>query len=255
MYEHGNVGLVNNPTDPENRTQRLRSFVRRGGRMTAAQENAWNLHSDLYLVQVERDGGATTVAKGVSQHPHEMFGREAPLVVEIGTGAGEALIHAATEHPEMNFLGLEVYQVGLARAMLNAHKGGLTNIRLIEANAAEVLEHFLPEATVSELRIFFPDPWHKARHNKRRLIVPSFIELASRVLVPGGIVRMATDWEEYAEQMRDVFDTAPTFLREFEDDWAERFAGRPITNFERKGTSKGRDIRDLTYRFEPTHGE
>lgn len=221
--------------------------------MTSGQEQAWSEHAGTYLIEVERDGGETTVATGTSQHPVTMFGREAPVVVEIGTGAGEAIVHAAHEHPDTNFLGIEVYRAGLARAMLNAAKLGLTNLRLIEANAPEVLNHYLPESSVTEIRVFFPDPWHKARHTKRRLIAPPFVELASRVLVDGGLVRMATDWEEYAEQMRDVFDAAEPFSRDFEGDWAERFAGRPVTNFERKGTNKGREIRDLTYRFNPVY--
>lgn len=229
----------------------LRSFVRRGGRMTQAQEQAWNDHAATYLIEIERSGGITTVAEGSTRHPHELFGRSAPLVVEIGTGAGEAIVHAATEHPEHDFIGIEVYEAGLARTMLNAAKAGLSNLRLIEANAPEVLEHFLPAASVTEIRIFFPDPWHKARHNKRRLIQSRFTELAANVLVPGGIVRMATDWEEYAEQMRDVFDHTESFRRAFDTDWADRFDGRPITSFERKGQSKGRMIRDLTYVFTP----
>lgn len=236
------------PTTPQHQNQ-PRSFVRRNGRMTAGQELAWAEYAGDYLLEMQRDGGATTVAKGVSRNPEELFGRTAPLVVEIGTGDGEALIHAATEHPEHDFIGIEVYQAGLARAMLNAHKRELTNVRLIEANAPEVLEHYLPETSVDEIRVFFPDPWHKARHNKRRLIAPPFVELASRVLKPAGIVRMATDWQEYADQMREVFDAATGYERVFEGEWAERFAGRPVTNFERKGTEKGRDIRDLTYRF------
>lgn len=221
--------------------------------MTEAQQHAWNSYAHRYLIEVQRDGGITTVAKGSTQSPLEMFGRDAPLIVEIGTGNGEAIVHAATEHPEQNFLGIEVYQAGLARAMLNAAKGDLDNLRLVEANAPEVLEHLLPESSVSEIRIFFPDPWHKARHTKRRLIAEPFTKLASRVLIPGGLVRMATDWEEYAEQMRDTFDAAPSFRRAFDGEWSERFAGRPVTSFERKGQNKGRMIRDLTYRFDPVY--
>lgn len=229
-----------------------RSFVRRNGRMTTGQEHAWAEYAPDYMLDMQRDGGATTVAKGDARHPADIFGREARVVVEIGTGDGEALVHAATEHPDTDFIGIEVYQAGLARAMLNAHKRELTNVRLIEANAPEVLENYLPENSIDELRVFFPDPWHKARHNKRRLIAPPFLTLTSRVLVTGGLVRMATDWEEYAEQMREVFDADPLFTRDFSGEWAERFAGRPITNFERKGTDKGRNIRDLTYRYSPT---
>lgn len=249
----GNVDSMNTQASPHFQPpSQLRSFVRRGGRMTKAQEQAWQDHSATYLIDVTRSHGITTVAEGSTRHPDELFPSHAPLVVEIGTGAGEAIVHAAIEHPELNFLGIEVYEAGLARTMLNAAKAGLTNLRLIEANAPEVLEHFLPAQSVTEIRVFFPDPWHKARHNKRRLIQPRFTELAANVLVPGGLVRMATDWEEYAEQMRDVFDDAESFRRAFDTDWADRFDGRPITSFERKGQAKGRVIRDLTYVFTPS---
>lgn len=220
--------------------------------MTAAQQHAWDHFGDSYRIEVERDTGDTSVAPGQSLIPAVVFGREAPLVVEIGTGNGEALLHAATAHPEMDFLGIEVYRPGLARAMLGAHKQELNNVRVIEANAPEVLSRLLPPACVQEIRVFFPDPWHKTRHHKRRLISPIFVEQARRVLAPGGLVRMATDWEEYAEHMRNVFDAHEEFHRSFMGDWAPRFAGRPVTNFERKGAAKGRSIRDLCYTLNST---
>lgn len=221
--------------------------------MTSGQEHAWSEHASFYLIDVERDGGETTVARGTGQHPADIFGRKAPVVIEIGTGNGEAIVHAAAEHPDTDFLGIEVYQAGLARAMLNAAKADLSNMRLMEANAPEVLEHYLPASTISEIRVFFPDPWHKAKHTKRRLVSPKFVELANRVLLPGGLVRMATDWEEYAEQMRDVFEADARFERAFDGEWADRFNGRPLTSFERKGQEKGRMIRDLTYRLKTVY--
>jgi tRNA (guanine-N7-)-methyltransferase len=169
-------------------------------------------------------------------------------VIEVGTGQGHAILHAAAENPGTDFLGVEVYHGGLARTMLEAEKSGLTNIRLIEANAPEVMQTLLPEGSADEVRIFFPDPWHKKRHNKRRMISAGFGAVVGRVLRDGGLLRLATDWEDYALQMREVMDAEPEFERAFGGDWDERFAGRPMTAFEKKGLDKGRDIRDLTYR-------
>jgi tRNA (guanine-N7-)-methyltransferase len=132
--------------------------------------------------------------------------------------------------------------------MLDAERAGVTNLRLAEANAPEVLEHMLGEASVTELWVFFPDPWHKKKHTKRRLVTGDFAALAARVLQDEGVLRLATDWEDYALQMRAVLDAAPDFERAFEGEWAPRFDGRVLTAFERKGARVGRDIRDLTYR-------
>jgi tRNA (guanine-N7-)-methyltransferase len=132
--------------------------------------------------------------------------------------------------------------------MLDAERAGVRNLRLVEANAPEVLEHFLPAGSVSELWVFFPDPWHKKKHTKRRLVTPAFAALAAASIRDGGMLRLATDWEDYALQMREVMDAAPAFDRAFEGEWAERFDGRALTAFERKGARVGRDIRDLAYR-------
>jgi tRNA (guanine-N7-)-methyltransferase len=133
--------------------------------------------------------------------------------------------------------------------MLDAERAGVRNLRLVEANAPEVLEHLLPPASVSELWVFFPDPWHKSKHAKRRLVAPEFAGIAARALAPGGVLRLATDWEEYALVMREVMDSAPSFQRDFDGEWAPRFAGRVETAFERKGERAGRHIRDLAYRL------
>lgn len=202
-----------------------------------------------YLLTPERGDGVTSVAAGVEADPHEWFGREAEFVVEIGSGQGHQVTAAAAAHPERDFLAVEVYIGGLARTMVLAEKLDVHNLRLIEANAPEVLEHLLPGESVSEIWIFFPDPWHKAKHNKRRLINNDFVAILARALKPGGVVRMATDWEDYAEQMRDVFDGSDRlFKRDFAGDWAPRFEERVLTAFEQKGIDKGRIIRDLAYK-------
>lgn len=223
------------------------SFVRRGGRITTSQEAAWEKFSNQYLVDVKREILDTSIAKEERRSPEDLFGNSAELIVEIGTGMGEAVVHAANITPNKNFLAVEVYKAGIAKTMMEAANLNLENIRVIDANAPEVLSTLLPAGSVSEVRIFFPDPWHKAKHNKRRLISPHFAALVHTSLAPSGRVRMATDWQSYAEQMRDVFDASSGFSRDFDGNWAERFEGRPITSFESKGIRKGRDIRDLCY--------
>ncbi|MBN9178435.1 MAG: tRNA (guanosine(46)-N7)-methyltransferase TrmB [Microbacterium sp.] len=219
--------------------------------MSDAQERAWQDLAPHYVIDVERDAAATSVRPGTSIDPATVFGRRAPLVVEIGSGQGHAIVHAATAAPERDFLAVEVFRAGLARTMLDADRDGVANLRLVEANAPEVLEHLLPAGSVDELWIFFPDPWHKAKHNKRRLVAPAFPPLAARALRDGGVLRLATDWEDYALQMRDVMAAAADFAPAFDGDWAPRFDGRVMTAFERKGLQKGREICDLVYRREP----
>jgi tRNA (guanine-N7-)-methyltransferase len=194
------------------------------------------------------------VADGASLDPAVVFGREAPLVVEVGSGQGHAIVHAASEHRDRDFLAIEVFRAGLARTMIRAEWAEATNLRLVEANAPEVLERALPVGSVDELWVFFPDPWAKARHTKRRLVSEDFARIAARALRArsdgrdGGVLRLATDWQDYAEQMREVMDAAPGFERDFEGEWAPRFEGRVLTAFEQKGIDKGRSIRDLAYR-------
>jgi len=227
------------------------SFVRRSGRMSEAQDRAWEELSPRYLLPVERDAASTSVLPGSAIDPAAVFGRSAPLIVEIGSGQGHAIVHAASSRPETDFVAVEVFRAGLARTMLDADRAAADNLRLVEANAPEVLEHLLPEASVDELWVFFPDPWHKAKHNKRRLIAPAFVPIAARALRDGGTLRLATDWEDYALQMRAVLAEAGEFAPEFEGEWAPRFDGRVMTAFERKGIAKGREIRDLAYRRRP----
>ncbi|MFE6734087.1 tRNA (guanosine(46)-N7)-methyltransferase TrmB [Microbacterium sp. NPDC057650] len=235
---------------PEPRTFRDEpvSFVRRSGRMSEAQERAFEELAPHYLLDVPRDVAWTSVHPEARLDPASEYGREVSLIVEVGSGQGHAIVHAASTRPDEDFLAVEVFRAGLARTMLDADKAGARNLRLVEANAPEVLSSYLPAGAASEVWIFFPDPWHKKRHTKRRLVRPGFPATAARALADGGMLRLATDWEDYAVQMRDVLDEAPEFERAFEGEWAERFDGRIMTAFERKGIAKGRDIRDLSYR-------
>ena len=223
------------------------SFVRRNGRMTDGQERAWTDLAPRYVIDAPRDDAATSVRPGAAIDPREVWGRDAPLIAEIGSGQGHAIVHAASSRPDVDFLAIEVFTAGLARTMLTAERADARNLRLVEANAPEVLAHLLPPASVDELWIFFPDPWHKNKHNKRRLVTAEFAAIAAGAVRDGGVVRIATDWEHYARQMRDVMDAALEFSRAFEGEWADRFAGRVLTAFERKGARAGRAIRDLVY--------
>ncbi|MGB4779322.1 tRNA (guanosine(46)-N7)-methyltransferase TrmB [Microbacterium sp.] len=225
--------------------------------MSDGQERAWAELSPRYLLEVQRDAAATSILPGSGIDPGSVYGRAAPLVVEIGSGQGHAIVAAAAANPGTDFLAVEVFRAGLARTMLDADRAGLRNLRLVEANAPEVLEHLLPEASVDEVWVFFPDPWHKAKHHKRRLVQEAFSPLVARALRDGGVLRLATDWEDYALQMRAVMADAVEFDPEFDTatattgdtaGWAPRFEGRVMTAFERKGIAKGREIRDLVYR-------
>lgn len=216
--------------------------------MTPSQERAWEEHRGHYVLDIAHGPAATSVADGESGSPSEIWGREAPLIVEVGSGQGHQILHASEGHPDTNFLAVEVFRAGLARTVLRAADAGIENLRLAEVNAPELLEKYLPAGSVSEIWVFFPDPWKKTKHFKRRLISADFARIAHRALAPGGVLRLATDWENYAEWMRDVLDEAPGFERAFAGEWAERFDGRVLTAFENKGIMKGREIRDLTYR-------
>lgn len=223
------------------------SFVRRSGRVSEAQERAWDELGPRYLIDVPRGAATTSVHEHARLDVAAAFGRSAPLIVEVGSGQGHAIVHAALARPDIDFLAVEVFRAGLARTMLDADREGARNLRLAEANAPEVLETLLPEASVTEIWVFFPDPWHKNKHNKRRLVKPGFGAVAGRALGDGGALRLATDWDEYAQQMRETLDGEADLQRAFDGDWAERYSGRPVTAFERKGIRAGRDIRDLTY--------
>ncbi|MGO2750638.1 MAG: tRNA (guanosine(46)-N7)-methyltransferase TrmB [Pseudoclavibacter sp.] len=231
--------------DPSHRP--IFSFSRRSGRLTDGQQTSWETLGPKYLVDVERAELDFSVNPTFRVDPAELFGRDAPLVVEIGSGTGEAVVAAAAEHPGWNFLAVEVFVAGLARTLRRIEDAGLSNVRLVEANAVEVLEHMLPAGSVEELWIFFPDPWHKAKHTKRRLVREGFSAVAANALRSGGRMRLATDWEDYAFQMREVLDAAPEFTSEHPGEWAPRFDGRTLTVFERKAAKAGRHIHDLSY--------
>lgn len=219
------------------------SFARRSGKMNNRQQRAWDALAETHLLDFPRLGTSTSIDPGHRFDQAAVFGREAPLVVEIGTGRGESVVQAAAARPDTDFLALEVYIPGIAQTFVAMQDQGVGNIRIALLNATEALDSMLEPSSVDELWVFFPDPWRKLRHHKRRLVDDSFAKLVARVVKPGGVWRLATDWQHYADQMREVLERSPDF--DFDGDWAPRFDGRIVTRFEAKGTDVGRDIRDL----------
>ncbi|WP_300677293.1 tRNA (guanosine(46)-N7)-methyltransferase TrmB [Nocardioides sp.] len=216
------------------------SYARRGSRFTARQADAWDRLAGGWVI-----GPDEVDAIAETERPIDVgsrwFGREAPLVIEIGSGVGETCASYAAAHPELNVLAFEVWLPGVADTLHRAEVAGLTNLRLCTVDAAWSMSHLIPEASVTELWTLFPDPWHKKRHHKRRLVNQPFVSVASSRLIPGGHWRLATDWADYAEHMDEVLATEDT-LR---GGRVERWVDRPLTKFERRGLAEGRDIADF----------
>jgi tRNA (guanine-N7-)-methyltransferase len=191
---------------------------------------------------------------GLPWQPHPLdltqtFGRGAPRVLEIGFGMGETTAQIAAAHPETDFLGVEVYTAGCGALLRRIADQHLTNLRIIQHDAMEVVRDMIQPATLDRIQIFFPDPWPKARHHKRRLIRPEFVEELAIRLKPGGTLHCATDWAEYADVMREVLSASPTLHTQSTtpDGFAPRPAYRPLTRFESRGLRLGHDVFDLVY--------
>ena len=215
----------------------IRSFVLRDGRLTPGQRRAF----DRLWPRYGLDGRSPL-------RPTALFGRRAPLEVEIGFGNGETLAAMAKARPGHDFIGIEVHRPGLGRLLATLEREGLENVRLAREDALEVLAR-LPAAAVQRLYLYFPDPWPKKRHHKRRIVQPGFVDAVARVLGPGGILRLATDWADYARWMRAVLEPDPRFTNlGGPAGWAPRPADRPLTRFERRGLSLGHEVFDLAYR-------
>jgi tRNA (guanine-N7-)-methyltransferase len=222
------------------RIREVLTYTRRGSRMGPRMEQAGERHRDEWWIPDEAvDDPGFAVA--------DWFGREAPLIVEIGCGVGEATVALAAARPAYDVLGIEVWRPGVADTFHRMEQAGVSNVRMISVDAVWTLEHLLRPGSVHELWTFFPDPWPKQRHHRRRLVVPGVAHIAAFRLAPGGLWRLATDWGDYAEQMAAVLDAEP-LLENVYDGPAPRWADRPLTRFERRGLEAGRSITDLTYR-------
>ncbi|MGA3156578.1 MAG: tRNA (guanosine(46)-N7)-methyltransferase TrmB [Steroidobacteraceae bacterium] len=230
---------MNEPTSPP---RAIRSFVRRAGRITPGQQRALEALWPRYGLDV----GAGLLDFG------QIFGRTAPVVLEIGFGNGEQLLARAMRAPECSFLGIEVHEPGVGHLLLAAERAELSNLRVIRHDAVEVLQGQIPVASLDEVQILFPDPWPKKRHHKRRLIQPAFIETVARCLQPEGLLHLATDWAPYAEHMREVLAACPKFTDCSTDSVQNaRLPERVATRFERRGTRLGHRVQDLLYRRMP----
>jgi tRNA (guanine-N7-)-methyltransferase len=234
------------------------SFVRRDNRLRPRLQRTWDDHHEAWLLDVPRVKASMSVAPGYVLEPLRDFGRLAPLVVEIGSGTGDAVIQGALASPAKNFLAVEVYRPGMAATLAKIVRHDLTNVRLVQADAIQVLQHMLGLGSVAEIWVFFADPWHKNRHHKRRLVNPGFAELAASRLTMDGTLRLATDWADYARQMRDVLAGCGSLtnphdggLSDLETGFAPRFKGRAMTRFEQKALAVGRTIYDLELRRTP----
>jgi tRNA (guanine-N7-)-methyltransferase len=218
--------LVKNP-------RKIRSFVLRAGRITSAQQQALETLWPQYGIEP----GDT--ALDFANH----FGRNAPVILEIGFGNGESLASMAEQHPDYNFLGIEVHRPGVGHLLQLIHARQLGNMRLICADAVEVLNQNIPDQSLAGISLFFPDPWPKKRHHKRRILQPEFVELMTRKLKVGGLFHFATDWREYMEHVTAVMAASKEFARAD----ISQTPPRPATKFQRRGQKLGHSVWDLVY--------
>lgn len=219
------------------RPRSIRSFVLRTGRTTAGQAKAIETLGPQYVLPYQEQ----------PLDLQQAFGREAPTILEIGFGMGEATAHIAGLMPECNFLCCEVHTPGVGALLMRVQERGLTNVRIVQHDAVQVLDHMLTPGSLAGVHIFFPDPWHKKRHHKRRLLQAPLVEKLVSRLAPGGYIHCATDWEDYAFQMLQVLD-ANHALRNTADSFAPRPHYRPLTKFENRGLKLGHGVWDLVFR-------
>lgn len=223
-------------TDDGRRLRQVLTYSRRGSRFTPSQQESWDAHHRDWVIE---DAAVDAPDFDLT----ERFGRSAPLIIEIGSGIGEATAALAADRPDHNILALEVWLPGVAHTLGLLSSAGVSNVRLLGVDAIWSLENLVAPDSLSELWTFFPDPWPKKKHHKRRLVTPDFARLVVSRLKPGSSWRLATDWAEYADQMIAVLDAEPGLT----GGRVQRWADRPVTKFERKGVAVDRDIVDLCY--------
>lgn len=219
----------------------IRSFVLRQGRFTPAQQRAFDQHWSRYGLDCNLDERSTSPRDFAAT-----FGRRAPLVLEIGFGNGEQLLHSAQVEASRDFIGVEVHRPGVGRLMNGLADADVGNVRLYNHDAIDVLVHEIAPAALAEVRIYFPDPWHKKRHNKRRLVQPEFLDLLASRVAPGGRLHLATDWADYAEHMQSVLEAAPAWRTDPHHAAPNvRPPWRTETHFERRGLRLGHGVWDF----------
>lgn len=224
---------------PEYRKKSIRSYVVRAGRMTDAQRNAFTQGWPAY--------GLTLAAGAIDID--SIFGRVGPKILEIGFGMGDSLLQMAAADPETDFVGIEVHPPGVGTLINGAEALALKNLRVYLADANDVLEECFGAHSIDRLQLYFPDPWHKKKHNKRRIVQPQFVQLVREKLRPDGVLHMATDWEHYAEQMLETMEGAEGFENVAgAGNYSERPSYRPLTKFEQRGERLGHGVWDLLYK-------
>jgi tRNA (guanine-N7-)-methyltransferase len=217
----------------------IRSFVLRAGRMGSGQQKALDELGPRFVLPYQ----ASPVDLDA------IFQRPAAKILEIGFGMGAATAEIAAQHPDNDYLGIEVHTPGVGALLKQIGQRPLTNVRIVQHDAVEVLQHMLADASLDGIHIYFPDPWHKARHHKRRLIQPTFVDLLVRKLKPGGYLHLATDWENYAQQMLEVLSAAAQLTNTVTaNTFAPRPEHRPLTKFEQRGLRLGHGVWDLVFR-------
>ena len=222
---------------PEFKPKSIRSFVIRAGRMTDGQRSAFAEYWPAYGLSLF----------GGQLNAETAFGNTNPVALEIGFGMGDSLLAMAQAEPEMNFVGIEVHPPGVGRLINNAGKEGVGNLKVYMADAKDVLEDCIADGSLARFQLYFPDPWHKKKHNKRRIVQAEFVALAARKLQAGGLLHMATDWQHYAEHMLEVLAAEPQ-LQNTATGYAERPPFRPKTKFEARGERLGHGVWDLLFR-------
>lgn len=234
---HGEAGVYAEGRAGRQAGSHIRSFVRRMGRMSLAQERFYADSFPLFSIAYAAQELDLSV----------IFGRAAPHILEIGFGMGETTAAIAATHPENDYLGVEVHTPGVGALCKQIVERDLRNVRIIQHDAVEVVRDMLPLNSLDGIHIFFPDPWHKKRHNKRRLIQAPFVALLTAHLKPGGYLHCATDWEDYAQQMLEVLAAEPA-LANTATDFAPRPDYRPLTKFENRGLRLGHGVWDVVFR-------
>lgn len=233
---------------------RIRSFVHQRNRLSDGQQSAW----DRWWTGFGRDVDDVVAAAGDGRawDPHAWFGRDAPVLLEIGSGMGETTAALAAAEPEIDHVAVEVFEPGLAQLLMRIADAELGNQRLLRGDAVDLLDDAVAPASLDGIRVYFPDPWPKRRHHKRRLVQPGFVALAASRIREGGTLHLATDWPDYAERMREVCAAAPALALQDESapgsGWSRRPDWRPMTKFETRAVSEGRPVRDLLYTITPS---
>lgn len=226
------------PADGQRRMRTIKSFVMRVGRMTEGQQRGLDRGWPRFGLEL---------ADGLRDFD-QVFGRQAPRTFEIGFGMGHSTLEMAAAAPEQDFIGVEVHKPGVGALLSGLLSQNLNNVRVYSCDALEVLRECIPDASLDRVLLFFPDPWHKSRHHKRRIVQPAFAELVRQKLKIGGVLHMATDWGPYAEFMLDVMSVAPGYRNQATDgQYVERPPERPVTKFERRGERLGHGVWDLKF--------